>query len=273
MIHFSEAKWSFLAIVVVTLLISKVYGQQRSFSFSRFNRNNSSLTRQSSYYNYRDHCKTNYKFDYVQLTLMWAPGACSTSPKECVREENRYFTVHGMWPTIRGTQEPSDCCFDNTFDIRALQPILPVLDQYWFSYYDAGSNKRFWSHEWLKHGTCSRDIASLRGEANYFGSTVQIAKQMPILETLSKANIVPANDKVYPAMDIYKALKVLSQGKVLQLTCDYEHEQPTPILTGLGFCFDNDMKPADCPETKQKCQKNLIFPASSKRSFRPFLRN
>lgn len=250
--------WSILSVLSLAVLVSQA-SSQRPFSFSRFNRNQMSLPRQSSY---RDHCKTNYKFDYVQLTLMWAPGACSTSPKECVRVENRYFTVHGMWPTLRGTQEPSDCCFDNTFDIRALQPILPILDQYWFSYYDAHSNKGFWSHEWLKHGTCSRDIESLRGEARYFGNTVQIARQLPILESLNSSNIVPSNNKIYAASDIYKALKAVSQGKVLQISCDYEHNQPNPILTGLAFCFDTNMKPSDCPETKPKCQKNIIFRAS-----------
>lgn len=263
-----------LALCLVTIFSQQVASQnnrpsplQRSFSDPRLNRNSSHFYRQRSI-SYRDHCKTNYKFDYVQLTLMWAPGACSTSPKECIREENRFFTVHGMWPTIKGTQEPSNCCFDNTFDFKALQPILQDLNQYWFSYYDANSNRGFWSHEWLKHGTCSRDIESLRGEARYFGTTVQLAKKLPVLETLSKANIVPSNSKSYPALNVYNALKPLSQGKTLQITCDYEHNQPIPILTGIGLCYDENLLPADCPETKPKCKKDIILPASSQRTFR-----
>lgn len=236
---------------------------QRSYSDPRLNRNHTNFHRQSSFS--REGCKTNYKFDYVQLTLIWAPGSCSTSPQECKRTTNSHFTVHGMWPTIKGTQEPSDCCFDNTFDFAAIQPILPLLDEYWFSYYDKGSSRSFWSHEWLKHGTCSRDIKQLKGEARYFGTTVQLAKNLPILETLAKAGITPDNKRIYQSTDVYKALLPLSQDKIFQISCDYEHHQPIPVITGVNFCFDINLKPADCPEMRQKCRRQLIFPASATR--------
>lgn len=208
-----------------------------------------------------DTCSTKYNFDYVQLTLMWAPGSCSTSPRECKHEVKNHFTVHGMWPTIKGTQEPANCCFDNTFDYKALDPILPLLNDYWFSYYD-DSNRKFWTHEWLKHGTCSRDVQSLRGEARYFGTTVKLAKSLPILESLLKMQIAPDNDKVYKSADIVSALSPISQGKRIQIDCDFEHDQPIPILVGINFCYDTDLKPADCPEMKRKCQRQLIFPAT-----------
>lgn len=244
------------------------YGLQRSYSDPRFDRNNGNLQRSRSF-SYRDHCKTNYKFDYIQLTLIWAPGSCSTSAQECKREENRHFTVHGMWPTIKGTQEPSNCCFDNTFDYKSLTKLMPLLNEYWFSYYDTNGNRGFWAHEWLKHGTCSRDIPSLRGEALYFGTTVQLASKLPILEALRNSSIIPDNRKAYKSIDVYNALKPISQGRVLQIDCDYEHNQPTPILTGVNFCFDADLKSTDCPEMKRRCQRELIFPYTSSRTFRP----
>lgn len=236
-------------------------GLQRSFSDSRLNRNHTNhLQRQSSFSG--QGCRTNYKFDYVQLTLIWAPGSCSTSPQECKKSTNRHLTIHGMWPTIKGTQEPSNCCFDNTFDFSALKPILPDLDEYWFSYYDHGGSKGFWAHEWLKHGTCSRDVKQLKGEASYFGNTLQIAKQMAILEALARANIVPDEKRVYQSSDVYNALQGISKGKVFQISCDYEHHQPIPVITGFNFCFDSDLKPSDCPEMRQKCRRQLLFPAS-----------
>lgn len=216
----------------------------------------------SSKHNLTDHCSTDYSFDYVQLTLIWPPGSCSTSPHPCKKEEDKHFTVHGMWPTMKGTQKPAFCCFDNTFDYNALQPIMDDLNEYWYSYFDNGS-RDFWTHEWLKHGTCARDVTSMKGEVNYFGTTVTIAKQLPILESLAKFNIVPDNKKQYSNSDILKALEPIGQGKVVQIDCDLEHHQPTPLLTGIAFCFDANLKPADCPATKPRCQRELIFKQSS----------
>lgn len=246
------------------------FSLQRSNSDPRFNRNNENYRYRSSSFSYRDHCKTNYKFDYIALTLIWPPGFCSTSPRECKHEKNTHFTVHGMWPTIKGTEEPSNCCFDNTFDFSALSNILPILNEYWLSFYNSNNgNRGLWSHEWLKHGTCCRDIPSLRGEARYFNTTVQMASRMPILEVLRKSNITPDNQKIYKSIDIYNALKTINQDKVLQIDCDYEHNQPTPILTGASFCFDIDLKPMDCPEMKRRCQRDIIFPYTSSHSFKP----
>lgn len=196
---------------------------------------------------------------------MWAPGSCSTSPQECKREVNSHFTVHGMWPTQKGTRDPANCCFDNFFDYRALDPIMKDLNEYWFSYYDPSNSRSFWAHEWLKHGTCSKNVPSLRGELNYFGKTVDIAKRTPVLETLKRANIIPANGKPYNSLDVYNALLPLSGNKVISIDCDYEHNQPIPLLVGVNFCFDSDLKPADCPETKRKCKRQIIIPASATR--------
>lgn len=244
------------------------FSLQRSNSDPKFNRNNENHNYRS--FSYRDKCKTNYNFDYIALTLLWPPGSCSTSPRECKQEKNTHFTVHGMWPTIKGTEEPSNCCFDNTFDFSALSNLLPTLNEYWFNFYNSNNgNRGFWSHEWLKHGTCSRDIPSLSGEVRYFGTTVQLASRMPLLEVLRNSSIIPDNQKVYRSIDVSNALKTISQGKNLQIDCDYEHNQPIPILTGISFCFDINLKPVDCPEMKRRCQRQLIFPYTSSRTFKP----
>lgn len=211
-----------------------------------------------------DNCNTDYSFDYVQLTLIWPPGSCSTSPHKCDKEEDKHFTIHGMWPTIKHTEKPAFCCFDNTFDYEALKPLMDDMNEYWYSYFGDDSRK-FWTHEWLKHGTCARDVKDLRGELNYFGTTLKMAKELPILESLEKFNIAPDDAKKYFSSDILKALEPISQGKTVQLACDLEHHQPTPVLTGIAFCFDANLKPADCPPSKSKCLRNLMFKQTSTR--------
>lgn len=117
---------------------------QRSNSDTRFNRNGTTANafqRQSSFK--ENSCSLNYNFDYLQLSLSWPPGSCSTSPQECKKGSNKQFNIHGLWPTIKGTQEPSNCCHEGRFDFRALQPLLADLDEHWYSYYDPNSNRGF----------------------------------------------------------------------------------------------------------------------------------
>lgn len=258
-----------LALIVLVCHVGLHEGRHSGGLFSFRHRPSPTITDHGSSYNLvshneTDHCSTDYSFDYVQLTLIWPPGSCSTSPHPCEKEEDKHFTVHGMWPTIKGTQKPAFCCFDNTFDYRALEPLMEDMNEYWYSYY-GDTSRKFWTHEWLKHGTCSRDVKSLKGELNYFGTTLKMAKQLPILESLKKFNIAPDDSKKYSSSDILKALEPIGGGKVIQLDCDLEHHQPIPVLTGVAFCFDANLLPADCPPSKTRCQRELIFRHTSTR--------
>lgn len=206
----------------------------------------------------RGECHTNYHLDYLQLTLQWGPGFCLTSPKACVKKENRLFSVHGMWPQMRGGEGPEFCCFDNTFNYNTLSPMLPALNKYWFSFFSS-DNRGFWSHEWLKHGTCLRDVTKLQGEQLFFGTTMNIMQQLPILETLAKDNIVPGTGKVYNSQSIINSLKQLTNGKRVMISCDLEHQSPTPLLTGLNICFDLNLNFIDCHQSKKRCQNQVVF--------------
>lgn len=60
------------------------------------------------------------------------------------------MTLHGLWA------EWSNECKGASFDYDLLSPIMPELLKKWISCpEDGGDNKRFWAHEWQKHGTCS----------------------------------------------------------------------------------------------------------------------
>ena len=204
-------------------------------------------------------CKTNYKFDYLALTLEWSPGSCATSAEKCIRRENRFFTIHGMWPQMRDSWNgPSDCCFDNIFYYNEIQPMEKELNKYWFSYFYP-DNGKFWSHEWTKHGTCTRDVPNLRGEKNYFATVLTIAKSLPILDALSKSGILPDKSKSYQSADINRALANINNGKTVMIDCALEHNQKIPLLTGLKFCFDTSLKPVDCPRSKSRCSRDLYL--------------
>lgn len=203
------------------------------------------------------------KIDYLVLALYWGPGFCLTSPEACIKGTTEHLTVHGMWPAENGKpMNPAYCGFETPFDLTRLAALRASLEQYWFNYLKSGSDQKFWSHEWTKHGSCARDIPRLHGHKLYFATTVQIVKDLPFLESLAKMNIVPNDTKVYTSADVQKALQQITDGKTMQIDCDLEHHQPVPVLTGVRFCYDNDLNFINCAPVKVRCRNNLIIPAT-----------
>lgn len=220
-----------------------------------YNNNNNNQRRNSGKHG---DCKNNYDFDYIQLTLQWAPGFCRTHPEGCSKSQNRHFTIHGMWPTQSGTEEPSFCCFNNRFDMNALQPIMRDLEEYWPSL-TSNNNRGFWSHEWLKHGTCSKNAPNMMGELNYFSETLSQTKRLRVLDTLKASGINPSRSKVYRSVDIQNALRQVTRGARVQIDCDLEVHQRVPILTGINFCYDRSMNFVDCRPNKSRCSREVYF--------------
>lgn len=203
-------------------------------------------------------CKNNYEFDYIQLTLQWPPGFCRTHPEGCSKSQDRHFTIHGMWPTQTGTEEPSFCCYNNIFDLKALEPIMDDLEEYWPSLTSKG-NGEFWSHEWLKHGTCSKNAPHMMGELNYFNETLMQTKSLGVLDSLKASGFRPSMTEVYKTVDIQNALGKVIGGAKVQIDCDLEHHQSVPILTGINFCFDRNMNFVDCRPNKSRCSRNIYL--------------
>lgn len=216
----------------------------------------------------QDSCSNDYKFDYYNFNLQWGPGYCKTSPSHCDRNAEEKFTIHGLWPTTQGHKYGNaNCCFDNVFKIELLNPIIDEMKKNWPSLH--GSNTKFWSHEWLKHGTCARDAPNLHGQLPYFNGTLALLGKLPILEKLRDENIVPG-EKPIAYEDLINALKKITNGKHVTIGCDYEHHQPIPILTSISICLDRDQKTTDCPQTNNKCQRSLIMPSSSQQKKQSF---
>jgi len=205
----------------------------------------------------RSDCSTNYKLDYLLMSVQWAPGFCQTSPTHCVKKMDNHFTIHGMWPQLAHSEGPQFCCYENNFDMKLLNPILNDLNEYWPSFFRS-DNRGFWSHEWLKHGTCAKNVLSLQGELNYFRSTLLKMRGMRILDTLKSQGIVPSSSAVYKSNKIQDALAKISGTRVM-IDCDYEHDQNIPVLTGLNFCFDPNLKPIDCGPSKSRCSRDIRF--------------
>ena len=66
---------------------------------------------------------------------------------------NQNWGIHGLWPEWNSTSWPQFCNPGNHLNLNEIAPLMPTMNLYWHSC--EGNNTEFWSHEWLKHGTCT----------------------------------------------------------------------------------------------------------------------
>ncbi|KAJ1962372.1 hypothetical protein GGI12_002690 [Dipsacomyces acuminosporus] len=120
------------------------------------------------------------------------------------------FTVHGLWPdTCSGKQLPSNGCdrsraYTNiTGILGANDPeLLEQMNKYWPS--NKGDNNWFWTHEWVKHGTCVTTLHprcygndkengyfEKKEVLDYFRSILELREKFNLYKALNASGIVP----------------------------------------------------------------------------------
>ena len=117
-----------------------------------------------NYYKYYFQNNTENKFYYLSL----------------IKEQNNRFSIHGLWPQYSLNSYPT-FCKEVTFDINKLNPILPQLNELWYS--NKNNNSDFWKHEYEKHGSC---VFTPLTEVEYFEKTINLYNEAIKLELPEK---------------------------------------------------------------------------------------
>lgn len=117
------------------------------------------------------------------------------------------FTVHGLWPdTCAGKKLPDSGCdpsraYTNISGIlQSSDPTLfKQMNTYWPS--NKGDNNWFWTHEWIKHGTCvttlnprcyQQSVYEPQQEVSeYFSSILELRDKYNIYQALNSSGIMP----------------------------------------------------------------------------------
>ncbi|KAJ1932915.1 hypothetical protein GGF37_006900, partial [Kickxella alabastrina] len=120
------------------------------------------------------------------------------------------FTVHGLWPdTCTGKQLPANGCdpsrsYSNISGIiqDADPSLFADMTTYWPS--NKGNNDWFWTHEWVKHGTCVSTLdpscygsggideyTPKRDVLDYFRKILELRETYDLFKALAAAGIVP----------------------------------------------------------------------------------
>lgn len=98
---------------------------------------------------------------------------------------NRYWTVHGVWPSRTGSSEgPFFCNRTWEFNPEGVATLRSQLVKLWPNIHGDDTEDSLWRHEWDKHGTCAAVDQRFASEELYFNQGIQwvhITCQLPHL--------------------------------------------------------------------------------------------
>jgi len=156
------------------------------------------------------------------------------------------WKIHGLWAQTNGREGPMWCRPGVTFNQTAIPAELErKMEVSWPSSYI--SNAWFWSHEWIKHGSCAKNLGNIEGplkQNEFFSAVLKIHYGRKTSHVLELAGIVPSEEKFYSTEQISKVLKA-DFSKNPYLYCNLAADGKT-YLSQIGYCFDLNLKPQEC---------------------------
>ncbi|KOM51807.1 hypothetical protein LR48_Vigan09g046600 [Vigna angularis] len=183
------------------------------------------------------------------MAQTWPRGFCKYNTCDASTTKPFKFTIHGLWPSDYGKQQPEFCSVSKNSSIYLTKELVTKLDQDWPSYTTIRTNKEFWSHEWSKHGSCSN-----MSEIDYFKLALDIYANNDIQQILGYSNILPGN--TYEVNKIILAIRTSPIGVEPQLKCE------NGDLIEIRLCLNNNPIPQyiNCPSRPSStCPINVSF--------------
>lgn len=71
-----------------------------------------------------------------------------------------------------------------------LTPIRDALDKYWYEIDSTKEGDYFWSHEWVKHGSCAVESSMFETELKYFGAGLDLRDKYDLYVEQSFLDII-----------------------------------------------------------------------------------
>ncbi|GFN82329.1 hypothetical protein PoB_000883500 [Plakobranchus ocellatus] len=118
------------------------------------------------------------------------------------------WTIHGLWPSIRGSEKLTNCNNSMKFHFNEIEVLSKILAVKWPDYCTDEDKRR--------------------------------------LCVLSDYGVVPSKKQKYTVGEIFNALKK-GYGKIPDITCIYDVENHTFHLEQIRLCFNKQLKMMDCP--------------------------
>ncbi|CAI8048198.1 Ribonuclease Oy [Geodia barretti] len=167
------------------------------------------------------------------------------------------WTMHGIWATKYGTEGPNWCDESAKFVLEEIGELLPQMVSQWPNMKPETNFSSFWSHEWLKHGTCASEIECMSSEKGFFSTVLALHRtKMDFSAILSRRGIFPSHNHTFKTADFNSAFES-STGVQPLLECLYSAEAGQ-VLSQVSLCLKKDFTVMSCPDhvfnsTRHKC--------------------
>lgn len=194
-----------------------------------------------------DKARSNNSWDYFLFVEEHPAGFCYFRDGEnCSYPSNAsQWTMHGIWPTANGTDGPNYCNESATFNITEIESLIPTLMKEWPNLITNESFDSFWSHEWLKHGTCATGISALSTERGFFTTVLSLLEQkLNYTQALEDYGIKPSNTTTYKLDQFNDAFKKKFGVRPL-VECLYT-EKKGQVLSQISLCLHKDFTIMPC---------------------------
>ncbi|KNA22864.1 hypothetical protein SOVF_029730 [Spinacia oleracea] len=196
------------------------------------------------------------------LVQQWLGSYCNQRGTRCclpaTGKPSADFTIYGLWPYYNDGSFPYNCGDDN-YDVGRIKFLEKRLQKSWPSFTCPQIGRKFWVHEWNKHGTCSK---STLGEIPYFQAALNLKNKANVFHALTRAGIRP-NNQFYSLKSIKKAI-VRSIGFHPWIECNHNAQGKSQIWQ-VTFCADRTgrklIKCPYIPRGRGSCASKIMFPA------------
>lgn len=191
---------------------------------------------------------SNKNWDYLIFTQHWPVTVCikwkEIKPINLCNLNSSLWTIHGIWPTRKGTLGPFFCNKTNHFNLTSLSSIKNEMKINWLNVENNTQPDSLWKHEWEKHGTCAFQVVPLNSELKYFSKGLDWWKDYNIFMILKESGIVPGV-KGYVLNDINDSLvKKLKKRPIIECVIDKVSKEF--LLSEIRLCFNKSLELVDC---------------------------
>ncbi|CAH9117010.1 unnamed protein product [Cuscuta europaea] len=200
-------------------------------------------------------------YDFFYFVQQWPGSYCDTKQSCCYPTTGKPksdFGIHGLWPNRNDGSYPSNCNSSNHYDESKISDLMSRMHEEWPTLSCPSNNgSAFWSHEWVKHGTCSQSVLTQR---SYFESALKLKNQIGLLHLLQKAGIQP-DGRTYSLGDIEQAA-LDGFGHEVGIECNTDANGESQLYQVL-ICVDpSASRVIECPGLPNgHCSSTIKFPS------------
>lgn len=208
-------------------------------------------------------------YDCYVFSIFWTPTTCTTKNSgnyECFQkitelDDNKYFTLHGLWPSLLSGEIPPSCNkgknitpnFDDDNEFKN------KLEIYWPGLYS--NNTYLWTNEYNKHGFCylKRNYLNVIDDYKiYFKKTVNMFENgyRDLMEQILPDSIGVYNVSKTKFKNMLKKSKLkLTNNETYALICDKNTKQ----LSEIRFILDLNFNRIKAENSQENCPDVFVL--------------